>query len=149
MKKHGILNSHICKVLSDLGHTDYIVVADAGLPVPEGVTKIDLALKVGVPSFQDVVDVIAADMVIEKVTLAEEIKQENEQALQYITRTFAGEKLENPQVTSLHLNLEQAAVIEFCSHEQFKELTRHAKAVIRTGEAKPYANCILQAGVYF
>ncbi|MDQ0493273.1 D-ribose pyranase [Paenibacillus brasilensis] len=143
MKKHGILNSHISKVLSDLGHMDYIVVADAGLPVPEGVTKIDLALKLGVPSFQDVVDVIAADMVIEKVMLAEEIKQGNEQALQYITRTFAGEKPGNSQVT------EQAGVIEFCSHEQFKELTRHAKAVIRTGEAKPYANCILQAGVYF
>ena len=143
MKKHGILNSHISKVLSDLGHTDFIVVADAGLPVPEGVTKIDLALKLGVPSFQDVVDVIAADMVIEKVTLAEEIQQKNEQALQYITRTFAGEQSENPQIAA------QSPVIEFCSHEQFKELTRHAKAIIRTGEVKPYANCILQAGVYF
>ncbi|WP_025682684.1 D-ribose pyranase [Paenibacillus maysiensis] len=139
MKKHGILNSHISKVLSDLGHTDYIVVADAGLPIPEGVTKIDLALKLGVPSFQDVVDVIAADMVIEKVTLAEEIKQGNEEALQYISRTFAGEQSENSQT----------AAIEFCSHEQFKELTRHAKVVIRTGENKPFANCILQAGVYF
>ncbi|MEC0184087.1 D-ribose pyranase [Paenibacillus peoriae] len=143
MKKHGILNSHISKVLSDLGHTDYIVVADAGLPVPEGVIKIDLALKLGVPSFQDVVDVIAADMVIEKVTLAEEIKQGNEQALQQITRTFSGEQSENQQIAA------QSAVIEFCSHEQFKELTRHAKAIIRTGEAKPYANCILQAGVNF
>jgi D-ribose pyranase len=143
MKKHGILNSHISRILSDLGHTDYIVVADAGLPVPEGVTKIDLALKLGVPSFQDVVDVIAADMVIEKITLAEEIKQENEQALQYIMRNFAGEQLEHPQINT------QAAVIEFCSHEQFKELTCYAKAVIRTGEAKPFANCILQAGVHF
>ena len=143
MKKHGILNSHISKILSDLGHTDYIVVADAGLPVPEGVTKIDLALKLGVPSFQDVVDVIAADMVIEKVMLAEEIKQENEQALQYIMHNFAGDQLEQPQISK------QVAVIEFCSHEQFKELTRYAKAVIRTGEAKPYANCILQAGVHF
>ncbi|MGQ3478626.1 D-ribose pyranase [Paenibacillus sp. TY11] len=139
MKKHGILNSHISKVLSDLGHTDYIVVADAGLPVPEGVTKIDLALKLGVPSFQDVVDVIAADMVIEKVTLAEEIKQANQHALQYINRTFAEGQSGNPQT----------AIIEFCSHEQFKELTRYAKAVIRTGEDQPYANCILQAGVHF
>ncbi|ALP39174.1 ribose ABC transporter (plasmid) [Paenibacillus sp. IHB B 3084] len=143
MKKHGILNSHISKVLSDLGHTDYIVVADAGLPIPEGVSKIDLALKLGVPSFQDVVDVIAADMVVEKVTLAEEIKQGNKEALRYISRTFAGEQSENSQITA------QTAAIEFCSHEQFKELTRHAKVVIRTGENKPFANCILQAGVYF
>ncbi len=143
MKKHGILNSHISKILTDLGHTDFIVVADAGLPVPEGVTKIDLALKLGVPSFQDVVDVIAADMVIEKVTLAEEIKQENKPALQYIMRTFAGEQPEHSQIP------EPTAVIDFCSHEQFKQLTRQAKAVIRTGEAKPFANCILQAGVHF
>lgn len=45
MKRHGILNSHISKVLADLGHTDFIVIADAGLPIPEGVAKIDLAIK--------------------------------------------------------------------------------------------------------
>jgi D-ribose pyranase len=28
-------------------------------------------------------------------------------------------------------------------------LTSKAKVVIRTGEATPYANCILQAGVIF
>ncbi|MGW8263419.1 RbsD/FucU domain-containing protein, partial [Bacillus sp. LR--39] len=45
MKKHGILNSHLAKILADLGHTDKIVIADAGLPVPDGVLKIDLSLK--------------------------------------------------------------------------------------------------------
>ena len=44
MQRHGILNSHIAKVLADLGHTDTICIADCGLPVPEGVQKIDLAL---------------------------------------------------------------------------------------------------------
>ena len=32
MKRNGILNSHISKILSDLGHTDMIAIADAGLP---------------------------------------------------------------------------------------------------------------------
>ncbi|RKO62361.1 ABC-type ribose transport system, auxiliary component [Caldibacillus debilis GB1] len=53
MKKHGILNSEIAKVLADLGHTDTIVIADCGLPVPAGVKKIDLALELGKPSFLD------------------------------------------------------------------------------------------------
>ena len=44
MKRYGILNSHISKVLSDLGHTDSIVIADAGLPIPEDVHEIDLAI---------------------------------------------------------------------------------------------------------
>lgn len=73
MKKQGILNSHISKVLTDLGHTDTIVIADIGLPVPSGVPKIDLALKLGVPSFQEIVEIISEDMVIEKVIVAEEL----------------------------------------------------------------------------
>ena len=52
MKRNGMLNSHISKILSDLGHTDMIAIADAGLPVPDGVLKIDLALKLGAPSFR-------------------------------------------------------------------------------------------------
>jgi D-ribose pyranase len=38
---------------------------------------------------------------------------------------------------------------EYVSHEKFKELTKKAKAVIRTGETTPYANIILHAGVIF
>ncbi|MCM3629903.1 D-ribose pyranase [Paenibacillus glycanilyticus] len=131
MKKQGILNSHIAKVLADLGHTDMIVIADVGLPVPEGVKKIDLALTLGTPSFEDTVNAIAADMEVEKAIVAEEIGSANREALDYIERKFQG------------LEIGQ------CPHEEFKRLTREAKAIIRTGENKPYANVILQAGVYF
>lgn len=131
MKKHGILNSHITKVLTDLGHTDTIVIADVGLPVPAGVPKIDLALKLGVPSFEEIVDLLAEDMVIEKVTVAEELASENATTSHYVNEKFKG------------------IPIEACPHEQFKQLTGQAKVIIRTGEAKPYANCILQAGVNF
>ncbi|WP_145407490.1 D-ribose pyranase [Paenibacillus xylanexedens] len=132
MKRHGILNSHISKILSDLGHTDLIAIADAGLPVPEGVRKIDLALKLGTPSFREVVETIADDMVIEKVIVAEEIREANPEALQFMIDRFG-----------------EGNVSVSVSHEQFKVLTRQVKAVIRTGEATPYANCILQAGVHF
>jgi D-ribose pyranase len=77
MKRHGILNSHISKVLADLGHTDYIVIADAGLPIPESVKKIDLAVTTGLPSFIDVVNAVDEDMVIEKVMIASEIEDRN------------------------------------------------------------------------
>ncbi|QLG40091.1 D-ribose pyranase [Paenibacillus sp. E222] len=132
MKKQGILNSHISKVLSDLGHTDMIVIADAGLPVPDGVLKIDLSLKLGTPSFQEVVELIADDMVVEKVILAAEIQAGNPEALQFMTEKFG-----------------DGAIDVSINHEQFKALTRNAKVVIRTGEATPYANCILQSGVIF
>lgn len=131
MKKQGIINSHISKVLADLGHTDTIVIGDVGLPVPEGVPKIDLALTLGSPSFEDTVNAIAVDMEIETVVIAEEMLKDNPEAFRYIDQKFGD------------------IPIEQCPHERFKELTRKAKVVIRTGEAKPYANIILQSGVYF
>lgn len=132
MKRNGILNSHISKILADLGHTDRIAIADAGLPVPDGVLKIDLALRLGTPSFRDIVDLIAEDMVIEKVIVAEEIRVGNPAALSFVSEKFG-----------------QDAIDSTLSHEEFKLLTRQVKAIIRTGEATPYANCILQAGVHF
>lgn len=131
MKKHGILNSHIAKVLTDLGHTDYIVVADAGLPIPQGVPKIDVAIKVGTPSFKEVVDAIFEDMVIEKVVMASEMEEGNQETCQYLQQKFA--------------DIGQEKI----PHEDFKRLTKQAKAIIRTGEMTPYANCILQSGVFF
>ncbi|RAS96075.1 D-ribose pyranase, partial [Bacillus cereus] len=77
MKKHGVLNSEIAAVLASLGHTDTIVIADCGLPIPDGVKRIDLAVEIGKPSFLDVLQVVADDMAIEKVTLAEEVINNN------------------------------------------------------------------------
>ncbi len=44
MKKGTVLNSEISSVISRLGHTDTLVVCDAGLPVPRSTTRIDMAL---------------------------------------------------------------------------------------------------------
>ncbi|MDN6195176.1 MAG: D-ribose pyranase [Atopostipes suicloacalis] len=132
MKKHGILNSEISKVLSDLGHTDKIVIADAGLPVPREVPKIDLALSLSEPSFIRVLELVLEDMKVESVLLADEIVGENMKQHDAVRELMVDEE-----------------VINFISHEDFKERLWDAKAVIRTGEATPYSNIILQAGVLF
>lgn len=132
MNKHGILNSEICKVLADLGHTDMVVIADCGLPIPDGVKKIDLALKLGTPGFIEVVELLAQYMQIEKATIAREIHAKN-------STTYV----------SLQKTLGAATSLEELSHEEFKLLTHKARAIIRTGEATPYANVILHAGVIF
>ncbi|MBO0450358.1 D-ribose pyranase [Enterococcus sp. MJM12] len=132
MKKHGILNSEITKVLADLGHTDQITIGDAGLPVPHGVAKIDLALKFGLPSFNDVLLAVLSDMAIEKVVLAEEIKTQNAQQLQAVLKA-----------------LPKGVKIVYVSHTEFKKQTQNSKAVIRTGEVTPYSNIILQSAVIF
>ncbi|MDN6625873.1 MAG: D-ribose pyranase [Pisciglobus halotolerans] len=132
MKKNGILNSEISKVLSDLGHKDQIVIADAGLPIPAGVKKIDLALAFSEPTFIRVLEEVMKDMKVEKVLLAEEIQEKN--AL---------------QLGAIDNKLVDGEEVEFVSHEAFKEQTKQAKAIIRTGEATPFSNIILQSGVLF
>ena len=132
MKKHGILNSEIAKVLTDLGHTDKIAIGDAGLPVPDGVKKIDLALTLSEPAFISVLQVVLSDMKVEAVVLAEEIKEQN-----------AG------QLAAVKAELTEIERISYVSHEEFKEQLKDVKAVIRTGEATPYSNIILQSGVLF
>ncbi|MEC5273481.1 D-ribose pyranase [Caldifermentibacillus hisashii] len=129
MKKNGILNSEITKVLADLGHTDTIVIADCGLPIPPSVKKVDLALAFGNPSFLDILNLLKDEMVIEKVTIATEMEEKNKMLYKEITESFPA--------------------IEKVSHEEFKEKTKQAMAIIRTGEATPYANIILHAGVLF
>ncbi len=47
MKKGTVLNSEISSVISRLGHTDTLVVCDAGLPVPRSTTRIDMAFNAG------------------------------------------------------------------------------------------------------
>lgn len=133
MKKQGILNSDISRVLSYMGHTDCIAIGDCGLPIPDEVERIDLALEFGVPSFTDVLRVVTKDMKVEKIVLAEEIKEQNPKVLGEIKELFAGQELE----------------VVFISHTELKKQTKECKAVIRTGETTPYANIILQSGCIF
>ena len=133
MKRHGILNSDISRVLSYMGHTDRICIGDCGLPIPDETERIDLAVKFGVPTFMDVLKEVGDDMKIEKIVLAEEIKENNPKVLAEINEYFAGQEI----------------VVEFVSHVGLKEMTKECKAVIRTGETTPYANIILQSGCIF
>lgn len=133
MKRHGILNSDISRVLSYMGHTDCICIGDCGLPIPDETERIDLAVKFGVPTFMDVLKEVGNNMKIEKIVLAEEIKEHNPQVLAEITEYFKGQDVE----------------VEYVSHVGLKQMTRECKAVIRTGETTPYANIILQSGCIF
>jgi D-ribose pyranase len=131
MKKIGILNSEISKVISELGHTDQIVICDAGLPIPSHVKRIDLALTPGMPSFIDTLQAVLLEMQVERAYLADEMKEASPALL--------------IKTESILANVERKSI----SHEEFKERTKSAKAIIRTGECTPYANVILEAGVIF
>jgi D-ribose pyranase len=131
MKKTGVLNQPLSAVIAGLGHMDTLVIADAGLPIPAKTLRIDLALTQGIPSFLDTLGVLLKEMQVERAIVAEEMLSAS------------------PGIYRGIQNLLGDVPIETVTHLIFKEQTRSARAVVRTGEFTPYANIILVAGVVF
>jgi D-ribose pyranase len=131
MKKRGLLHPELARVVASLGHGDTLVVADAGLPVPSGVARIDLAYRAGQPPFLDVLAAVLEEMQLERATLAEEVREVPPPA-------FRGALLAQLTVP-----------VDYLPHQAFKRATAQARVVVRSGEFTPYANVILHSGVLF
>ncbi|MBM7869913.1 D-ribose pyranase [Clostridium pascui] len=131
MKKTPLLNSEISRVISQMGHTDSIAIGDAGLPIPNSVERIDLAVIKNLPTFIDTLKAILTELEIEEVEIAREIKEASPEVYESIAKEIGNAK------------------ITWISHEELKENLKKCKAVVRTGEQTPYANIILKSGVVF
>lgn len=129
----GTLNGQLARVISETGHTDRLVVTDAGLPVPPGVERVDLAVRKDLPRFLDVLDSVLAEVAVEGVLLSEEIKQASPDMLAAIEERFA----------------RLGVALEFVPHTEFKKATAGARAAVRSGEFTSYANVLLTAGVVY
>ncbi|CAI8815788.1 D-ribose pyranase [Pseudomonas sp. IT-P12] len=134
MKKTPLLNVALSRLIASLGHGDLVVIGDAGLPVPPGVELIDLALTQGIPDFISTLNVVLSEMQVERHVLALEILDKQPSALVALEKLHAEGALGQR---------------ELLSHEQFKVLSRQARAIVRTGECQPYCNIVLAAGVTF
>lgn len=139
MKRGKLLNAPLSALVARMGHTDEITVCDAGLPIPAGPERIDLALMAGTPSLETVLTALFTDLVVEKVIMASELKTVSPQAHQALLDQVAAHARDQGKPIS----------IEYCSHEAFKARSHQSKAIVRSGEVTPYANLILCAGVAF
>lgn len=133
MKKSILLNSEISYEVAKIGHKQIITIADAGLPIPQSVKRIDLAVAKQIPSLLQVLDALLTEMQVEKIILPEEIIDIAPELKDQILERFQGNEVE----------------LEYVKHEQFKILTEKSQSIIRTGETTPYANIILTSGVTF
>ena len=133
MRKDGILNAKLMEVITSMGHTDKMVICDAGLPIPREATKIDLALIKNVPRFTDTLQAILRELQVDKAIVAKEMESESKEMYQYVLKLLSGIPHEK------------------ISHENFKDYYNSTGNIIfvRTGEVTPYANIILIAGVTF
>jgi D-ribose pyranase len=117
-------------VIASLGHGDMLVLGDAGLPIPDGPRRIDLAVARGVPQLTDVLQAVLSEMQVESIVVADEA---------------LGDAKKLPGWYPQSLGIAPQTV----SHEEFKRRSAKARAIVRTGECTPYANIILIAGVKF
>ena len=128
MKKHGVIHPELLRVLAELGHTDELLICDPGFPIPQHVERIDLAYRLGVPLFGDVVETIVSAIEVESLVVADETSTELVDWLDSATG---------------------AAMITRISHAELKERAGRSRAAVRTGETTAYANVVLVAGVAF
>lgn len=133
MRRGGLLQSELLRVLAALGHGEQLVIADAGLPIPRGVPCIDLAVRPGLPPLLPVVETVLEELVVERAILAEELKHQTTEVRQRL-----------PQFLST-----RGIPFSYVPHTEFKRMSADARAIVRTGEFSPFANVLLVAGVAF
>lgn len=137
MKKTSLINAPLSSIIARMGHGDYLVVADSGLPIPYGKELVDLAITPHLPRLLDVLNVILSELKVERVIITNEMVEKSPEYYNKLQKT-------------LRKSL-RGVPVEKISHARFKEITQetHNIAFVRTGEATPFSNLILVAGVIF
>jgi D-ribose pyranase len=128
-----ILNGRLAAVVATLRHGETIVVADAGLPVPDGVETLDLAVTPGLPRTLQLVQLLKEQLVLTEVRIASQMRHANNDVREQLVDLFAGTEL-------LH-EVDHVDGIE-------SELV-NTKLVVQTGETTPYGNVVLVGGLDF
>ncbi len=129
MRSGGLWHPRLAELVVTLGHTETLVVADPGLPVPRDVETVDLVWARGEPSLVPVLGAIVGELVVESALIADDL-------------------VDDATVKGIH-DVLTGVPLDRTPHRRLKGLARRARAVVRTGEATPYANVVLRAGVAF
>jgi len=130
MKSGKLLNAELSYAIASMGHTDLMIVCDAGFPIPSDAWRIDLAIVPDVPDLETVLTAISEAFIAEKVSYAAEMVENNPPLYQKVKRIFS------------------ASDHEPIPHEQIlSEMAAKAKVIVRTGAFDPWGNILLYSGV--
>lgn len=130
MKRNGILNAELSGALATLGHTDLIMVVDAGFPIPRTAHRVDLAIAENLPDLRTVLSLISDELVVEGVVRADDVTTNNPRLDEWLQQTFADAEF----TTRAHADM-------------LGELAAQAKVIVRTGAFEPWGNIGLYCGV--
>ena len=127
MTETGILNREIAAEMSKLGHTDKMLIADAGLAIPNSIKVIDISLDINIPNVIETLNVILKHFSVEAVITSKATSDVSPTQEQKFRRCF-----------------DNNITWEIVEHPYFRdELTKQVKFAIRTGDFTANSNIIL------
>ena len=130
IRKQTIINAEINYMLGSMGHSDILLITDAGFPIPKDAWLIDLAITRDFPDLISVLDIIGKEFIAEKIIYADYVPSHN-----------------SP------LNKELKRIFSDCEHEliphemMMTEIRDNAKGFIRTGGICLWGNIALISGI--
>ena len=129
MKKTGIINSQLIGELTRMRHRDKIMICDAGFPVPEGKTLVDVSLVAGLPTVDQVLKAICNEILIEDIVIPLRFEEFYPEFFEELKAKFANHEFSQVLVKDL---VERA-------------YDKDVKLFIRTGEVRPMGNILLSS----
>ena len=128
MLKSGILNPHVLNLLARIRHTNTLVISDWAFPFWPQIETVDISLTHGIPTVLDVLSLIKPVFQIGRIWQAEEFLTHNSQETLAKFNSLFGDI---PLTREAHLD--------------FKKRVPLAIGLIRTGDATPYGNVIIES----
>lgn len=129
MKEIGIINRGIATAISKQGHTDLLMVVDAGFAIPDDREVIDISLAVNKPTVMDVLAELKKFFSVERMLMANQTKSISPTLFENISQSFG-----------------EGIIVETVDHSVIREMSKTVKTVIRTGDFTAYGNVILVSG---
>ena len=123
-----LLNPHIASLVRRIGHTEMLLLADKGFPVPNLEMVVDVSVFPDVPTIPQVLVALRHEFDFDRMILAQEMREASPSRVKELERM-------HPDVP-----------LEAMPHDEFKCVAACCKGCIRTGDAAPYSNLILVCG---
>lgn len=130
MQPHRILHADLARALATLGHTDVVLVTDAGFPIPADAHVVDLGLTAGTVDVLTILRTLREHLFVEEVRFAPEVKTRYPSLYAELQDVYTG----------------SGAEFVAAPHEELIEVwAPRAKVVIRSGSLTAWANVALVA----
>lgn len=130
MRPNRILHPELASALATCGHTDIIMVTDAGFPIPKDANRIDLGFYAGMADVCDILQMLRQEIFVEEVHFAAEVKTHHPALYKTVQEIYTG----------------SGAEFKGTTHEALcEDFAKRAKVIIRSGSFNAWANFALVA----